>query len=62
MHIHRIHENKRQLLNIFYIIDLYDQLIGNPNLDAKEEYDLRKDMVTRALDSLATEVTEITQF
>ena len=33
VHIHRIHENKRQLLNIFYIIDLYNQLRGNPNLD-----------------------------
>ena len=36
--------------------------VGNPNLKKQEEYDLRKDMVTRALDSLATEVTEITQF
>ena len=36
--------------------------VGNPNIVKQEEYDLRKDMVTRALDSLATEVTEITQF
>ena len=31
--IHRIHENRRQLLNIFYVMDLYDQLRKNPNLD-----------------------------
>lgn len=36
--------------------------VGNPNLKKQEEYDLRKDMVTRALDSLATQVTETTQF
>ncbi len=36
--------------------------VGNPVLPANEEYDLRKDMVTRALDSLATEVTEVTEF
>ena len=36
--------------------------VGNPTLPSKEEYDLRKDMVTRALDSLATEITEVTEF
>lgn len=36
--------------------------VGNPNIVKQEEYDLRKDMVTRALDSLATKVTETTQF
>ncbi len=36
--------------------------VGNPNLKKQEEYDLRKDMVTRALDSLAVKVTETTQF
>ncbi len=36
--------------------------VGNPNISTKEEYQLRKDMVNRALDSLATEVREVTQF
>ena len=36
--------------------------VGNPNLDKQEEEDLRKDMVYRALDCLATEITETTQF
>lgn len=36
--------------------------VGNPDLPEQEEYDLRKDMVKRAVESLGTEVTEITQF
>ncbi len=36
--------------------------VGNPDLPEQEEYDLRKDLVKRAVESLGTEVTEITQF
>ena len=36
--------------------------VGNPNLTEEKEHDLRKDMVYRALDSLATQVTETTEF
>ena len=31
----RLHEYKRQLLNVFYIIDLYLSILDNPNLDIK---------------------------
>ncbi len=36
--------------------------VGNPNLPREEEYALRKKMVGKALEALATEVTEPTQF
>ena len=36
--------------------------VGNPNLDEADEYNLRKDMVGRALKSLATDIEETTQF
>ena len=36
--------------------------VGNPDLPAEEELDLRHKMVKRALDALSTEVTESTQF
>ncbi len=36
--------------------------VGNPNMDQEDEYNLRKDMVTRALKGLATEIEETTQF
>ncbi len=36
--------------------------VGNPNLPKEEEYALRKKMVGKALEALATEVTEPTQF
>ena len=36
--------------------------IGNPDLKEDEEYDLRRDMVKRAVESLTTEVTEVRQF
>ena len=36
--------------------------VGNPNLPEDEEYKLRKEMVNRALNALATDVTKPTQF
>lgn len=36
--------------------------VGNPNMDAQDEYNLRKDMVDRALKGLGTEIEETTQF
>ncbi len=36
--------------------------VGNPNLPKGEEYALRKKMVGKALNALATEVTKPTQF
>lgn len=33
VHIKRLHEYKRQLLNAFQILDLYNRLKANPNLD-----------------------------
>ena len=36
--------------------------VGNPNLNAEDEHALRKELVKRALDALATEITEITHF
>ncbi len=33
VHVKRIHAYKRQLLNVFKIMDLYNQLHDNPNLD-----------------------------
>lgn len=36
--------------------------VGNPNLPKEEEYAMRKKMVGRALNALATEVTKPTQF
>lgn len=36
--------------------------IGDPSLSEKDEYELRKDLVNRALDSLTQDVTEPTQF
>ena len=36
--------------------------VGNPDLPAEEELSLRRKMVKRAVDALATEITESTQF
>jgi len=36
--------------------------VGNPALDPADEYSLRREMVERAVNALATEVTEPTQF
>ena len=36
--------------------------LGNPNLDEKEEYNLRKRLVDKALDALVTEVEDQTVF
>lgn len=36
--------------------------LGNPALEAKDEKELRRKLVRRALDALATEVTEQTVF
>ena len=36
--------------------------LGNPNLDEKEEYNLRKRLVDKALDALVTEVDGQTVF
>ena len=36
--------------------------VGNPNLPKEEEYSLRKKMVGKAINALATKVTEPTQF
>ena len=33
VHVKRIHAYKRQILNLFHIIDLYNRLKDNPNLD-----------------------------
>jgi len=33
VHIKRIHSYKRQMLNIFHIMDLYNRLLENPDLD-----------------------------
>ncbi len=36
--------------------------VGDPSLKPEGELELRRDMVKKALDALATEITEITQF
>jgi len=36
--------------------------VGNPKLNAEDEHNLRKAMVKRALDGLATEISEPTHF
>ena len=36
--------------------------VGNPTLSPEDEYSLRREMVERAVNALATEVTEPTQF
>ena len=36
--------------------------VGNPNMDAEDEYNLRRDMVERAIKGLGTEIEETTQF
>lgn len=36
--------------------------VGNPNLPENEEYNLRKEMVGRALKALSTDVDKPTQF
>lgn len=36
--------------------------VGNPTLAPEDEYALRREMVERAVNALATEVTESTQF
>ncbi|PPK48729.1 glycine/betaine/sarcosine/D-proline reductase family selenoprotein B [Clostridium algidicarnis DSM 15099] len=36
--------------------------VGDPSLKPEGELELRRDMVKKALNALATEITEITQF
>ena len=36
--------------------------VGNPKLSKEDEHTLRKDLVKKALDALATEVTGVTLF
>ena len=36
--------------------------VGNPNLEAADEHSMRYEMVERAVNGLATEITESTQF
>ena len=36
--------------------------VGAPNLPADEEYEVRRDLVDRAIKGLATDIEEITQF
>lgn len=36
--------------------------VGDPSLKPEGELELRRDMVKKALDALATQITEITQF
>ena len=36
--------------------------VGNPTLAPEDEYSMRREMVERAVNALATEVTEPTQF
>lgn len=36
--------------------------VGNPTLSAEDEHTMRREMVERAVNGLATEITESTQF
>ncbi len=36
--------------------------VGNPTLSAEDEHAMRREMVERAVNGLATEITESTQF
>ncbi len=36
--------------------------VGNPNLNAEDEYKMRKALVKKAVDALATEITGVTHF
>ena len=36
--------------------------VGNPTLSAADEHDMRKEMVERAVNALATAITETTSF
>jgi betaine reductase len=36
--------------------------VGNPNLGAEDEYKMRKALVKKAVDALATEITGVTHF
>lgn len=36
--------------------------VGNPSLKPEDEYALRKAMVKKAVDALATEITDVTHF
>ena len=38
------------------------KVIGLENMDAEDEYNLRRDMVERAIKGLGTEIEETTQF